>query len=134
MIATTAIPTRPPTRASIMRSGPPLPPGGISVATSTAEFPACMEKIGPLLRSTATDIASTTTKLICHGPLPIPEMIRSPIPIPTVTPATNSNERRSRAPNDRPSETTAAIGAKNGAWCPITVVATHHANPAAKAH
>ena len=97
-----------------MRSKPPESPGGISVATSTADEPACIAMIGPPSRKTAVAIASTTTSAICHGPLPMAEMIRSPTPIPTVTPATNSAERRVRAPRDTPSETTAAIGAKNG--------------------
>ncbi len=75
--ATTAIPTSPPTRASTIRSNPAASPGGSSVATSTADVPACIEKIGPDPISTAVPIASVTTSVICHAPVPISEISRS---------------------------------------------------------
>ena len=45
-----------------------------------------------------------------------------------------SATRRSRCPYDVPRLTTAAIGAKNGVWCPSTSLATSQATPAAIAH
>ncbi len=45
-----------------------------------------------------------------------------------------SATRRSRWPYDVPRLTTAAIGAKNGVWCPSRSAATNQATPAASAH
>lgn len=114
-IATTATPTSPPTSESTTRSEAPPLCGGYSVATSTAELAACIGITAPRSRKIAEPIATATTKAICHGPVPTREMNRSPIPMPTLTPATSSTERRIRAPNATPMEMTAAIGAKYGA-------------------
>ena len=104
-----------------------------SVATSTADEPACSAITEPPSSSTAADIASPTTSAICHGPLPIQPISASPTPTPTETPTTSSPTRRSRCPSETPRQTTAAIGAKNGCWCPITRVATTQARPADRA-
>jgi hypothetical protein len=105
---------------------------GSRVATSTAELPACVAINGPLSSQTAIVIARATTSAICQAPLPMTAINRSPIPTPTLTPTTSSTARRIRRAPFR--LTTAAIGAKNGRWWPISSVATHQAIPAATAH
>ena len=61
-------------------------------------------------------MASVTITTSCHAPLPIASTSRSATNTPTATPMVTSTTRRSRWPYDVPRLTTAAIGAKSGAW------------------
>ena len=81
---------------------------------SAADDAACIGNNGPSSRNTAIDMAIAMTTMICQVPEPIQEITRSPARMPTVTPLTSSTDRRQRLASDNPSETTAAIGAKNG--------------------
>ncbi len=131
--AATASPTNPPTSASTIRLSPAAELGGSSVATSTAEDADWSAITVPPSSSTAADMASATARATCHGPVPIAEMSTSPTPMPRDTPTISSTTRRSRWPSEMPSETTAAIGAKNAWLCPITSCASSQASPAASA-
>ena len=101
-------------RASTQRSIPPACPGGNRVATSTAEAPAWLTSSVPPFAKTAPATARVTTSVICHQPLPMTEMSRSPTRTPRLTPTTSSTARCSRFASDTPRLITAAIGAKNG--------------------
>ena len=82
----------------------------------------------------ATLIASTTTTTICQYPDPKKCTKTSPTKTPTATPIITSVTRRSRWPNDIPSEIIAVTGAKNGRlWC-STSLATHQAVAAPRPH
>ena len=83
-------------------------------ATNAADEPACRTITEPPSRSTAKDIATATTRQICHGPLPMYRTTTSETIVPMVTPAINSPARRLRAPRATLRHTTAANGASSG--------------------
>jgi hypothetical protein len=105
--------------------------GGWIVATKAADTAACVASMCPLPRNSASAIASITTIASCAAPTPIASTSRSPTAMPTATPNATSSARRPRWETVRPSVMIAATGAKNGAWCPSTSVATSQAAPAA---
>ncbi len=88
----------------------------------------------PAPSSTATVIASATTKMICATPVPKKRTNRSPTPTPTATPTITSATRRNRWPKLNPRAIIAATGAKNGVGWPTTYLASAHETPAASAH
>ena len=98
--------------------------GGWRVATSAADTAACVASICPLPRKMASAVASITTSASWAGPTPIASTSRSPTAIPTATPIATSTARRPRSVTVRPSVMIAETGAKNGALCPNTSVAT----------
>ena len=106
--------------------------GVVSVATSTADDADCTTRGVPPPTAAAVTIASTTTRPICHGPVPISRMMPSPMPMPMATPTTSSIVRLARCPTDEARVMTAAIGAKNGLGRPITSCATNQAMPGAE--
>ena len=94
---------------------PAAPPGGSSVATSAADDAACIGSSGPSSRKTAIDIAIATTTMICQVPEPIqksPGRRRDA----DGDPGDQFHRPAPAFGHDRPSETTAAIGAKTAAW------------------
>ena len=101
------------------------------VATSAAETAAWPANICPLPSKSASAVASMTTSASCAAPTPIAITSRSPTAIPTATPIAISTARRPRWVIVSPSVMIAETGAKNGASCPKTSVATSQAAPAA---
>ena len=91
------------------------PSGGWSVATSTAEAPACEASSVPPPTSVAASMARPVTTPTCHVPVPIALTSRSAMKMPTETPIASSTARLRRWPTVRPSVMTAEMGAKKGA-------------------
>src|SRR5207244_5718424 len=78
-----------------------MKPGGriIMIGSSVGErvlVPGLVAYSAPPSNKTATDIACATTRAICHGPVPVAEISRSPTPTPRQTPTISSMTRRSR--------------------------------------
>jgi len=68
----------------------------------------------PPSRKVVIAMAVKMIRAICQYPLPRTETARSPTMTPTATPVTIWKARWSRCPNESPSPTMAATGAKNG--------------------
>ena len=84
-------------------------------------------------RSSETAITRATRTATWIAPTPIRWTSAAAIPIPTATPIESSIARRRGWPRERPSEMTAAAGAKNGSGCPTISFAIAQAIPAATA-
>ncbi|NYF56662.1 hypothetical protein HDA35_002493 [Micromonospora purpureochromogenes] len=127
----TATAVNPPTRAFAVRGTARSGPSGDTVPNSTAVLPACTIT-APLPRNTtATEIASATTKPVCTGPAPITSMIRSPASTPRITPASSSTVRRTRLPIAAAIVPTAAAGANSGCGLCSRLLAMDQDSPAA---
>ena len=70
------------------------------------------------LRSSDTDITRATRTVTWIAPTPIRWTSAAAMPMPTATPIESSIARRRGWPRERPSEMTAAAGAKNGSGWP----------------
>jgi hypothetical protein len=90
------------------------PSGGWSVATRTADAPACEASSVPPPTSVAASMASPVTTPTCQVPVPIALTSRSAMKMPTETPIASSTARLRRWPTVRPSVMTAEMGAKKG--------------------
>jgi hypothetical protein len=103
------------------------------MVTTMLTTAACATSSTPASSSSAADIDNATITAICQPPVPMWCTRLSLRNTPIATPAVTSATRRSRWLYVVPSDTTAAMGAKNGIACPSRSAAIHHAMPAATA-
>ena len=122
-----------PTTASNQRPKP-CPGSGNRVVTMTDCTAAWIVISCPAPTRLAKDMASATTTMICHTPVPNTCTKTSPTSTPRATPIATSTPRRSRFPYVTFKTRIAATGAKKGlGWWRISP-ASHHASPAVTAH
>ena len=107
------------------------PSGGWSVATSTAEAPACDASSVPPPTSVAASMASPVTTPTCQVPVPIALTSRSAMKMPTDTPIASSTARLRRCADGQAERDDGGDGREEGRPWPTISVAISHASEAA---